>query len=129
VTIFQKNFSNWDVTTIPVDTEYEQCNFSQRVPVAGAQPTGVRLFPGDDTPRIFRNCNLINCEPPPGSTLVDCNTSISEYDVFSHADEIAVDSVVVSSEDKHNQVIHGRINQTTLEYEYETAPIVVPQDY
>jgi hypothetical protein len=128
--IRQKNFSNVDPTTLPADTDYEQCNFSQRVPdTSGANVEGVRLWPGDDTPRTFTNCNLVNCEPPPGSTIVNCNTSISEYDVFSHADEIWVDEVMVSSEDKHNQVIHGRLDPDTLTYVYEPAPIVVPQDY
>ena len=65
-TIARKNFTNMDPAAIPVADEYIQCNFTQHVPdTSGAQPKGVRLFPGDDTPRIFRNCNLVNCEPPP----------------------------------------------------------------
>jgi hypothetical protein len=69
--ISRKNFVDVDPTQIPVDTEYFQCNFMRTQPdESGAQPVGHRLFPGDDTPRIFRECNLVNCEPPPNSTGV-----------------------------------------------------------
>jgi hypothetical protein len=72
-----RNFSG-QVTPSIIDTEYVRCNFSLPYPVdsGGGVLVGVRLFPGDDTPRTFTRCNLINCEPPPGSTVIDCLTSL-----------------------------------------------------
>lgn len=126
--ISNKNFSNADPTTLPADTEYENCNFTQRVPnTSGANPVGVRLWPGDDTPRTFTNCNMVNCEPPPGSTLVNCNTSVSEYDVFDRDETITVDGVVVSTRTFNKQVIHGKYNPETEAYEYLPTPVEVPE--
>ena len=66
-------FTNQDTPSI-IDMEYYQCNFGHTDPVFdGSTWKGNRLFPGDKTPRTFKNCNLINCEPPPGSTVVKCN--------------------------------------------------------
>ena len=62
-----QNFSG-DPTPRVKDTEYVGCNFSQSAPQT-------RLFPGDDTPRTFVDCNLVNCLPPPGSTVKGCNTT------------------------------------------------------
>ena len=128
--IKQKNFSNVDPSSLPADTVYEQCNFVQTVPdTSGADPKGVRLWPGDDTPRTFINCNLVNCEPPPGSICTSCNHSINKYNVFSHVDEVWVDNVLVHSEDKHNMEMYGRYNPDTESYEYNPSVIVVPEDY
>ena len=128
MTIRDKNFSNMDPATIPVDLEYERCNFTQTVPdTSGANPTGVRLFPGDNTARTFRNCNLVNCEPPPNSTLISCNTSINEYGVFDYTETITVDSVVASSRDFTKSVNYGRYNPDNGQYEYHPTPIEVPE--
>jgi hypothetical protein len=128
--IRQKNFSNWDVNDIPVDTEYEKCNFSQNVPdTSGANPVGIRLFPGDDTPRTFRDCNMLNCEPPPGSTVDNCKTLIMAREQDAHTETITVDSVVVSSRTFKKSILYGKINPQTLVYEYEPVPVDVPEDY
>lgn len=94
--IEKKNFAG--MTTPPeIDLEYRNCNFRQE-----GQPDGlggwmpIRIFPGDDTPRTFFECNLVNCLPPPGSTLIRCNTQLCEYD-RDGADHI-----------------HGRVNPQTL---------------
>lgn len=128
MTIAEKNFSNFDPATIPVDTEYVRCNFTQHVPdTSGANPVGVRLFPGDDTPRTFRDCNLVNCEVPPGSTLERCNTTISEYGVFDYEETVEIDGVVVHTTTFTKQVIYGRYNPDTETYDYHPTPIEVPQ--
>ena len=58
---------------------------------------GVRLFPGDDTPRTFISCNMVNCEPPPDSTQIGCNNAIVERDVvYSMDDLIEIDGEVIS---------------------------------
>lgn len=76
-----ENFHNQITPSIAAD-EYRGCNFSHPSPaVNGAVVTGVRIFPDDDTPRSFRDCNLVNCEPPPGSTVDDCNTALIEYGI------------------------------------------------
>lgn len=91
-----KNFSNVDINSLPNDFEFENCNFSRFQPdLSGAQARGVRLWPGDDRPRIFRNCNLQNCEPPPGSTLDSCFTPIMETNVpDSIVEELVINGVV-----------------------------------
>lgn len=128
MTISKKNFSNWDVTTIPVDTEYVRCNFSQSVPdTSGADPVGIRLFPGDDTPRTFTDCNMVNCEPPPGSTLTGCNTSVCEYEQPDVEETITIDSVVVYTRQFTKQIIYGRWNPDTEVYDYHPSPIEVPE--
>lgn len=128
--ISSRNFTNVAVTELPADDEYELCNFTQRVPdTSGANPKGVRLWPGDDTPRTFRNCNLTNCEVPPGSTIIDSNTDIIVFDIVSHTDDIVIDSVVVDSTTYHNYAHHGRFNPETGLNEYKSVPDVYPQDY
>lgn len=79
-TVERKNFSGQATPSI-IDIEYQRCNFAQILPDPNVvndpnEPARVRLFPGDDTPRTFIRCNLVNCEVPPGSTVVKCNTSI-----------------------------------------------------
>jgi hypothetical protein len=129
MTISRKNFSNFAPGTIPEDTEYVRCNFTQSVPdTSGANPVGVEMFPGySGPPMTFRNCNLVNCEPPPGSTLMNCNTSVSEYDVFDRDETITVDGVVVSTRTFNKQVIHGKYNPETEAYEYLPTPVEVPE--
>lgn len=56
----RRNFS-FEQTPSIIDTEYVDCNFTQAV-------AHTRLFPGDDTPRTFIDCNLKNCDLGPGST-------------------------------------------------------------
>jgi hypothetical protein len=127
MTISKKNFSNFAPGTIPEDTEYVQCNFSQRVPVPGVNPTGVEIFPGYSGPVMtFRKCNLVNCQPPSGSIVIESNTSISEYDVFDREETIEVDGQVVNTRTFTKQVIHGKYNPDTENYEYIT-PIEVPE--
>jgi hypothetical protein len=127
--IEKKNFSNFAPGTIPADTEYVQCNFTQHVPdTSGANPVGVDMFPGYSGPTMtFRNCNLVNCKVPAGSVIENCNTAISEYDVFDRDETITVDSVVVSTRTFTKQVIHGRFNPDTESYEYHPSPIEVPE--
>ena len=128
MTISQKNFSNFTPGTIPQDTEYVQCNFTQTVPdTSGANPVGIEIFPAYSGPPItFRDCNLVNCQPPPGSVVENCNTSISEYDVPDFVETITVDSVVVNSRQFTKQIIYGRYNPQTESYEYIT-PVEVPE--
>jgi hypothetical protein len=127
--IEKKNFSNFAPGTIPADTEYVFCNFTQHVPdTSGANPVGVEMFPGYSGPAMtFRNCNLLNCKVPAGSVLENCNTTISEYGVFDRDETITVDSVVVSTRTFTKQVIHGRFNPDTESYEYHPSPIEVPE--
>jgi hypothetical protein len=98
--IEKKNFSNFAPGTIPADTEYVFCNFTQHVPdTSGANPVGVEMFPGYSGPAMtFRNCNLLNCKVPAGSVRT-----------FT------------------KQVIHGRFNPDTESYEYHPSPIEVPE--
>ncbi len=85
----RKNFSG-QATPSVVDTEYQRCNFSQTLPDPNL-PNRVRLFPGDDTPRTFVQCNLVNCEVPPGSTVIKCNTSIVAHNMLIGSITITVD--------------------------------------
>jgi hypothetical protein len=72
---------------------------------------------------------MVNCEPPPGSTLIDCNTAIIEKGLDAHTDQITVDSVVVHSRTYKKSRLHGRLNPVTLEYDYNPVPIEFGEDY
>jgi hypothetical protein len=88
---------------------YKNCNFS--IPNCvddGGHKKGVRLFPGDDTPRTFINCNLINCEPPPNSTLTGCNTAIIDRGVgVSTEDAIEIDGTAIECT-QLKDVVYGK---------------------
>jgi hypothetical protein len=130
VTIRYKNFSNVDPTQLPAETHFVKCNFFQRVPTKQGQTRrGVRLWPDDGTPRVFEDCNMANCEPPPGSTYISCNSYITEFDIFAFTDDVVIDDVVVHSEEKHDQVTYGRYDTETESYEYYPTPITEPQDH
>lgn len=126
--IFDKNFSNLDPSTIPVDVEYVRCNFTQSVvDTSGPDPVGVQLFPGySGTPITFRNCNLTNCIPPPGSVVIDCNTGINVYDVTDREETITVDGVEVHRRRFTKTRTHGRWNPDTENYEYLPSPVETP---
>ena len=125
--ISEKNFSNMDVNLIPVDTEYERCNFSRYQPELGPPIVGVRLFPGDDTPRTFTDCNLFNCEPPPGSILNNCNTWIVETGILGPTDTLEIDGVVEHTVQYHDRTLHGKYTESG--YVYEPTPVTTPEDY
>lgn len=117
----RKNFTD-EATPHIVDTEYEDCNFVQPAPVdVGGKMQGVRLFPGDDTPRSFTGCNLVNAEPPPGSTLSRCNTTVKAYSVVSSTERVTVDGQSVTLE-HHKDIIYGRFNGVTESYDYLPTP-------
>lgn len=84
-----KNFSGQATPSI-IDIEYQRCNFAQVLSDPNL-PNRVRLFPGDDTPRTFFRCNLVNCEVPPGSTVVKCNTSIVASNMLIGSITVTVD--------------------------------------
>lgn len=119
--ITRKNFSGQPTPSI-VDAEYKNCNFLQPIPIdVSGNKQGVRLFPGDDTPREFTECNLVNAEPPPGSTLRRCNTIVKEYYLLSSTETVTVDGESVTLE-HHKDVIYGRYNAATGTYDYLPSP-------
>jgi len=111
-----KNFSGQETPSI-IDTEYESCNFSQPVP-------GTQLFPGDDTPRIFIDCNLVNALPPAGSTVRRCNTTQVRRSL-----EVGEEVVRVGDRDatvkRYADRILGRLNPETLALEAKQRDIPV----
>ncbi len=113
--ITSKNFSG-QTTPKTIAKEYKECNFTQPQSVkVGGKMQGVRLFPGDDTPRTFIDCNMVNCEPPPGSTLTGCNTVVVERDKDI-------------GNGKRGDIIHGRFDSGTKGYKYKQAPVVVERE-
>lgn len=116
-----KNFTKDGPTPSIIDTEYERCNFGQPQPVdmGGGVFTGVRLFPGDNTARTFTRCNLINCEVPPGSTVVNSNTAIIRRDLVKVTDTVVVDGESFDRVRKINRV-QGR--WTPGGYEHKSTP-------
>ncbi len=111
----RKNFSGQATPSI-IDTEYRHCNFTQQEPVdVAGKKRGVRLFPGDDTPRTFIKCNLMNCEPPPGSTVDDCLTCIKEFLKVTSTDTITIDGESESVR-HHSDFVHGRFDPSTGGY-------------
>ena len=85
----RKNFSGQATPSI-IDPNYIRCNFAQTLPDPNL-PNRVRIFPGDDTPRTFFRCNLVNCELPPGSMVVKCNTSIVAPNMLIGSITVTVD--------------------------------------
>ncbi len=85
----RKNFSGQAMPLV-IDTEYRNCNFAQTLPDPNL-PNKVRIFPGDDIPRTFIRCNLVNCEVPPGSTVIKCNTSIVAHNMLIGSITITID--------------------------------------
>ena len=121
MTTERKNFSG-EVTPRILDTEYISCNFMQPQPDMSGPPVGVRIFPGDDTPRHFQDSNLVNCLVPPGSTFNNCNTAIIEYDVLMSTDDIVIDGAVVSTEPHYSNFVHGRYLQSDGSLERKPSP-------
>ena len=120
-----RNFTNQPTPAI-VDLEYVACNFLQSTPVeVGGVKRGVRLFPGDDTPRTFRQCNMTNCEPPPGSVLIGCNTTVCDYAVRVSVEEAEIEGEV-TQQPVHADIIYGRYDARTNDYIYLPAPVQVP---
>ena len=120
----RKNFSGQQTPSV-IAAEYRGCNFSQPKPESG--PVGVRLFPGDDTPRTFIECNLVNACPPPGSTLVNCNTTLRESQV-----EVGTETVEVGGREveikRYADQIFGRTNPETLEPDLKARPLEIDAD-
>jgi len=115
-TLKNKNYSGG--VTPEIADIYERCNFSFPTPVlSNGLMVGHRLFPGDDTPRTFTNCNLVNCEPPPLSTLVGCNTSISEIDKVVSQDSVVIDGTEILTPVKENWY-HGKYDVDIQGYFY-----------
>ena len=96
--IENENFSNQIIPKI-IDTEYKDCNFSHSncLTIFG-QKVGHRIFPDDDTPRTFIDCNLTNCEPPPGSTQISSPSKVIEKSVVIATETIEIDGDVIVAE-------------------------------
>ena len=109
--IKNQNFSGIPPADLPDEFEFENCNFSKLQPDTTGAAIGVRLWPGDDRPRTFIDCNLPNCEVPPGSTVTGCNTSVVELAIQADASEdfvVEVDGVEVSRRPRFLHRVHGR---------------------
>jgi len=125
-----KNFSNQAIPS-EIDTEYQDCNFAHTncIEVAGKKQ-GVRIFPADDTPRTFIDCNMTNCEPPPNSIIKKANgnltgPSIIERMVITGSDTITVDGQSITVNDYVDR-IHGNYYQGV--YSYHSTPIDTPRE-
>ena len=116
-----KNFAGQ--INLVADTEYHNCNFSQPAPSAG--PIGVKLFPGDDTPRTFVECNLVNATPPPGSILINCNTTIRESAIEDSVEVVEIDGYEISASSYVDR-IYGRTDPDTLLPDLLITPIDDP---
>ncbi len=91
----RKNFSGQATPGVLLDI-YRGYNLSQVLPDPNVvndpnEPERVRIFPGDDTLRTFIRCNLRNCEVPPGSTIIKCQTSIGVSNVIIGSITVTVD--------------------------------------
>jgi hypothetical protein len=118
----KKNFTNQDTPSI-IDTEYRNCNFAHSDAVFDdPNYVGHRLFPGDNTPRTFIHCNLTNCEPPPGSTIVKCNTAIIRTRVFDYQDDpIEIDGETVTI-NHYKRIVVGKRTESGYTY-------ITPKEY
>ncbi len=109
--IYNKNFVGRRTpgTRFIADT-YVRCNFSQPNAILDpdtGNPTGVPIFPGSrNTPRQFIECNLVNCDVPPNSLVVDCNTSI--HSNIRDMEDIKIRGTKVRRVRKQRRVVNGR---------------------
>jgi len=112
-----KNFSGQSTPSI-IDDTYYHCNFTQPQPVFNRDGSakGVRLFPDDDTPRTFIECNLTNCEVPPGSTVENCNTSVVSRNVAIETEKIVVDGRTVTRTTKEGNIVHGHYDESSGDF-------------
>lgn len=119
-----RKFVDADPTTLPNDLEYHHCNFARSQPdTSGPEPVGVRLWPGDDTPRTFVDCNLQNCEVPPGSTVIRSPRAIIEMDVVVDENVIVVDGVERTRRTRMGKRFHGYYDPDTNAVVREPTPI------
>lgn len=124
-----KNFSN-QVTPEIEDTEYQDCNFMQNdcIEVAGKKQ-GVRIFPSDNTPRTFIDCNMTNCEPPPGSIVKKSNGNITGGTIIERMVIVTTDTIEIDGEiivvNEYADRIHGSLCEGV--YSYHVVPIDQPR--
>lgn len=122
--IIGKNYRD-QLTPSDIDAEYKDCVFVQSQPIeVNGLMVGVRIFPNDDTPRTFTNCNMVNCEPPPNSTIVKCNTTIVVRGVTVVTDTIELEGETLEVT-KLCDYIHGRYDAENGEYVYKDTPLEV----
>ena len=103
----RKNFMNQQ-TPSTIDDVYVECNFGQDGPdERDGKKVGVRLFPGDDTPRTFIDCQMTNCEPPPGSKLEGCQTILMERDVLLESVTVLIGDEEIDAS-RRGQRVYGK---------------------
>jgi hypothetical protein len=123
MTIRNRNFTSTPLDEVPFDTEYVNCNFGRQQPdLTGPQPTGHKLFPGELSEVTFRECNLMNIEPPPNAVVDDCNTTIKESFVPDREETLTIDGVEHKRHPITKSRVHGRWNAQTRDYEYKGTP-------
>lgn len=120
-----KNFSGQRPPSVE-DTIYVGCNFSQPQPrLAQGKYVGRRLFPGDNIPRTFVNCLMMNALPPAGSTVQGRKMTIVQPFV-----EDGTETVTVNGQTKtiktYVRIIHGFTDPTTLQPVYFPQPRIIP---
>ena len=107
----KKNFSG-QLTPSIIDTHYENCNFKQPEPEMLPTVKGTRIFPGDDTPRHFKECNLGNCEIPPGSTTEGiCNRTLSKNYHVSDTQDVYVGLKKVGELNTYVRLVYGHYDK------------------
>lgn len=124
-----RNFSD-QITPSVVDVEYQDCNFMQNncIDVAG-EKRAVRIFPGDDTSRIFIDCNMTNCEPPPGSVVKKADGTLTGGTIIERMIIAATDTVEIDGEvivvNEYADRIYGSLYEGV--YSYHVVPIDQPR--
>ena len=111
-----KNFTRQAAPTV-VAARYENCNFTQAEP-------GTRIFPDDDTPREFVECNLTNAVPPSGSELTRCNTTQVRRQVQDGSETVTIADKTVQSARYVDRVL-GRLDPKTLRLERKEHDIEI----
>jgi len=68
---------------------------------------------------------MTNCEPPPESTQIDCNTAIFEKNILDTVESIEIDGEVIEAK-TYKRVIYGKYHNG--EYQYFTPPKERPME-
>ena len=107
----KENFSSQQTPSI-IDTEYRNCNFSQPNCI---DMKGVRLFPNNDAPRTFIDCNMVNCEPPPGSNQIGCNNAIIKRNVADSESVLEIDGFAIGGT-QLKDIVYGKFENGSYLY-------------
>lgn len=123
--IIGQNYKGVPNPEVGSETVFVDCNFAQPMPKVDPNGvvTGVRLFPGDDTPKTFVHCRLVNCELPPGSTTERCGVTLVMSNTIIATRTYTIDGVGLTLDVIGIVVVKNGVTKTVGVIPPELSPI------